>query len=302
MGTVAHVIVVGDPNLAFFARARVDDLEQRWSRFIATSEVSRLNRARGTSTKVSADTFRLIQESVDAWRRTQGRFDPTVLGDMLRAGYDRTYVSVAIRAQRGISLLRANCGGIVLDEASQSVALPVDTGFDPGGLGKGLAADIVVEELLRRGAAGACVNLGGDVRVEGDGPHDEHWTVAVVDPATDERISVVGLRAGGVATSTTAKRTWTITGEYERVHHVMDPAKGASVAGRNVVSASALARTAANAEAAATSALIAPVGHELGALTELGCDGILTTTSGDHISTPAFAAFTVDVDIDAGAR
>ena len=81
--------------------------------------------------------------------------------------------------------------------------LPRGTGFDPGGIGKGLAADIVVDELRAAGAEGVCVNLGGDVRVEGAGPTGDGWTIAVDYPERARPIARIGIARGAVATSTT---------------------------------------------------------------------------------------------------
>src|SRR2546429_593200 len=84
------VVAGGRIGLVSRALALVDGLEARWSRFLADSEVSRLNAAAGQPVSVSADTIKLVSTAVDAWRLTAGRFDPTVLGDVVRAGYDRT--------------------------------------------------------------------------------------------------------------------------------------------------------------------------------------------------------------------
>ncbi len=113
------------------------------------------------------------------------------------------------------------------------VTLPVGTGFDPGGIGKGLAADLVVDELRAHGALGACVNLGGDVRVAGLGPDpaDRGWTVEVRLPeprragAGDPALVRIGLADGAVATSTTRLRRWTGPDGMAR-HHLIDPRSG----------------------------------------------------------------------------
>ena len=48
MGTEVHVVVVdGDPGLLDRARAAIERLEAKWSRFRPTSELSQLNRAAG---------------------------------------------------------------------------------------------------------------------------------------------------------------------------------------------------------------------------------------------------------------
>jgi thiamine biosynthesis lipoprotein len=289
MGSEAHVIVVGDPALVDHARRRIEDLEQRWSRFLPDSEISRLNAARGRPVPVSVDTFVLVRRAVEAWRATGGRFDPTVLGDVIRAGYDRTFQAVVVRPGDGVSPLRRNCGGIELDPAASTVTLPADAGFDPGGIGKGLAADFVVEELLDAGADGACVNLGGDLRAEGAGP-DGRGDVAVVLPGYERPVAVVALAAGAVATSTTAKRAWTVDGEAR--HHLVDPATGEPLR-RPAVAVTALAREASFAEVATKAALLAEPGTELSALTALGCDGLLLDAAGGLDRTAGLGRFLV---------
>ena len=49
----------------------------------------------------------------------------------------------------------------------QRFSLPAGTRFDPGGVGKGLAGDLVAAHLLELGARSVQVELGGDVRVAG---------------------------------------------------------------------------------------------------------------------------------------
>ena len=44
--------------------------------------------------------------------------------------------------------------------------LGANTTFDPGGIGKGFAADLLVSELLSSGARGALVSVGGDLGLE----------------------------------------------------------------------------------------------------------------------------------------
>ena len=79
MGTEVHVVVVdGDPGLLDRARAAIERLEAKWSRFRPTSELSQLNRAAGRTCIVSIETFELVNLAVQAWYLTGGRFDPTV--------------------------------------------------------------------------------------------------------------------------------------------------------------------------------------------------------------------------------
>src|SRR3954471_11235084 len=181
MGSDAHVVVVGGPaRLVDQAQRRVDDLERRWSRFLPDSEVSVLNRRAGEPVRVSPETVDLVEKAVDAWRLTGGMFDPTVLGAVLRAGYVRSFDALGASAVAGRSPLGLGVTEIVVD--GDPVCLPFCTGFDPGGVGKGLAADLVADEVMAAGADGVCVNLGGDVRVAGAGPTGSAWTVAIEHP------------------------------------------------------------------------------------------------------------------------
>jgi len=228
MGSDAHVIVVGGPrSLALEAQHRIADLERRWSRFDPHSEVSTLTRDAGCPVVVSPETLELVERAVAAWRLTNGLFDPTVLGALVRAGYDRSFDEMEpARAETGTSTggdaLELGAGAIEI--IANTVRLPPNTGFDPGGIGKGLAADIVADELRTEGAAGVCINLGGDVRVEGVSPTGEAWTVAVEHPEHDGAFARVGIARGAVATSTTLRRAWLVNGEPR--HHLIDPRTG----------------------------------------------------------------------------
>lgn len=223
MGSDAHLIVVdGAPELAEQARRRIDDLEHLWSRFIDTSEISELNRHAGEGVAVSEETRLLVERAVEAWRLTGGGFDPTLLGAVIRAGYDVSYELIPSDRRPQQCDLLTGCTDI--EVTARTVRLPIGTGFDPGGIGKGLAADLVLAEVLAAGAAGACINLGGDLRVAGVNPLGEAWTIAIEHPSISEPIALIGLTSGAVATSTTLRRRWDVGGSPR--HHLIDPFTG----------------------------------------------------------------------------
>jgi thiamine biosynthesis lipoprotein len=219
MGTTAHIVVVDGGRRALSAAVdRLCDLDARWSRFRPDSEVSRLNDHAGSPQRVSPETALLVGLAQDGWRRTSGRFDPTLLQALRAAGYTDGLpgdapVVVSPPPDHDPQL----CGQIVLDRSAGTVCLPAGAGFDPGGIGKGLAADLVTAELAATGVAGACVNVGGDLRVCGRGPHEQRWRIAI--PAWDDRVLAIGPSA--VATSGITRRAWTAAGQ--RMHHLIDP-------------------------------------------------------------------------------
>jgi thiamine biosynthesis lipoprotein len=260
MGSTAHVVVLGPRAAALVlrCRARLAELEARWSRFRDDSEVSVLNRSAGTDVIVSHDTALLVQRALDGWRVTDGAFDPTVLGAMLRAGYDRDFRLLRDHDGRDPSIrnetsLALGADGIEVDLGTRRVYLPAGVGLDPGGIGKGLAADIVAAELLVEGAEGVCVNVGGDVRVVGGAPDGAGWRVELEDPESDMRFARVVLADGAVATSSPLRRRW--RGTRGEMHHLVDPRTG-DVADTDARSVTVVAAEAWQAEVLAKAAIL----------------------------------------------
>src|SRR5438874_364284 len=64
--------------------------EDRFSRFLITSEMSRLNGSAGRPFRASPALFRQVELALSLARRSDGIFDPTVLRDLEAAGYDRS--------------------------------------------------------------------------------------------------------------------------------------------------------------------------------------------------------------------
>jgi thiamine biosynthesis lipoprotein len=257
MGSEAHVIVVGEDasHLVDTAIRRLERLEARWSRFLSDSEISRLNASPGVPVLVTPETFRLIDLAVNAWEMTDGRFDPTILGDLRAEGYDRSFEllgrsEVPLTDSREIPepdrrraprSLRPVEPDLRLDRIVGTVQLGPDTAFDAGGIGKGFAADLVVAELLSSGADGVLVSVGGDLRIAGETPDGGSWGVAIADPLDPERvIGTLSLVSGAVASSWRTKRTW-IGPDGRAHHHLIDPRTGHSaengIAGVTVVAA-----------------------------------------------------------------
>mgnify|MGYP001306441311 CR=1 FL=1 len=280
MGTEAHVVVVGGGlDHLEHARRRIDLLERRWSRFRPDSEVSMLNAARGAPVVVSEDTSLLVARSLQAWRATAGRFDPSVHDAVVAAGYDAARAGGPSHAP-GPARPAPGLADVAVDESTGLVWLPDGLHLDPGAIGKGLAADLVVEELLAEGVDGVCVNLGGDLRVAGTPPRGDAWSVRVDDPRDRSReLTRLPVADGGVATSGRLDRAWLRNGRP--AHHLIDPSTG-EPATTDVVAVTAVAATAWWAEVVATWAFLGD-----GEPASLGATEVLVVTADDHVrSTP----------------
>ena len=231
IGTTSHIVVTGGtPSLMDQLRARLTALEARWSRFIDTSEVSQLNVEPDRWHVVSPETMLLLERARDGWTMTHGAFDPTVLEAVKAQGYRTSFEKLGGPIPVKHTRPSAGCAGIRLDGKASVVRLGGGGSFDPGGIGKGLAADLLVDQAMEAGASGAMINLGGDLVCRGAGPNGDPWTIAIDEPAVaPDRLAIIALDNGAVATSTTKKRRWN-TDAGER-HHLIDPRSGENTAG-----------------------------------------------------------------------
>lgn len=258
MSTDVNVTVVGgDDGALAYAHNRIAQLEQRWSGFLPTSEISVLNNADGDPVVVSPDTVAAVRAACTAWTYTLGYFDPTTHESMLRPGHRDA--GDAARDQNldagGALIAGAGCAGVMTDATSGEVQFPRGVRFDLGGIAKGLAADLVATELIDRGARGALVNIGGSARVLGEPANGDRWLIEIEDPRTDQPFTTIELIGGGVATSTTLRRRWRLGGRA--VHDLVHPTAGGP-AGASVVGVCVIASTAAWADALSRIPFVAP--------------------------------------------
>ncbi len=297
MGTDARVLVAGEPTLAQRAEDLAHRCERRWSRFRDDSELVRLNERPGRPVRVSRDTFDLIARAVDAWHRTDGRFDPTGLAAIVAAGYDRDFAALTAEdgAARDAPAHRPparpplpGCHAIELDPTVGTVTLPPGVTLDLGGIGKGYCADLLAEDLLGGGATGACIDLGGDVRLIGTGPYAGAWEVGFAAPDATVHWGRLRFATGAVATSTTTRRRWTHAGVP--AHHILDPTTGVP-ARSGVATVTVLAAEAWWAEVLAKAALIAGTAAGVALLEREGVDGLLVADDGSMHPTAGFGAW-----------
>jgi thiamine biosynthesis lipoprotein len=227
MGSEVHIVAGDAPaGVLDWAIDELECLEQCWSRFRPDSELTRLNATPGVWTEVSNPMLLALTCAADLVTATRGRFDPTILDALERAGYDRTFELVTDHDDEVDARRAPGFAHVELDPVASRVRLPAGTRLDLGGIGKGLAADLIARGLVDRGTRSALVGLGGDLRARGEPPEDG-WTIPVENPLAAPRVAFEQrLRGGAIVTSTTRMRTWQRNGR--RYHHLIDPATGDS--------------------------------------------------------------------------
>lgn len=285
MASETHLVVVDPaPGAIPAAERRLHQLEQRWSRFLRDSDISRIATSQEQWVPVSSDTLILIEAMQAASVETDGRFDPTLMHELLVAGYtasieDPARVSVTI----DMSCMGLSVHDVILDGPRSQVWVPPGLALDPGGLGKGLAADLVVKELLAGGSAGALVSIGGDLFAAGRPPTPTGWQVVIEDPLeVDRDLLTMEFDGGGVATSSTRSRRWRVDDSTR--HHLIDPTSR-DCSTTDLAAVTVVAAAGWQAEAHATSAILAGSDGVIDYLTSNGLTGLATTLDGSYILT-----------------
>lgn len=292
-GTTA-VLLVTNPRVAGRARAVADrvlaDVDLACSRFRSDSELSRLNAAGGHPLTISATFAELITTALRAARLTGGDVDPTCARALASLGYDRDFAELQ-EAGDAPPRLTGPVGpvpgwrNVHLDQTGRRAWLEHGAQLDLGATAKAWAADRCAAEIADNLDTGVLVSLGGDVSVAGQPPEDG-WSIQVTDDhaaAASAPGQTVTISSGGLATSSTTVRSWTVGGR--NVHHIIDPATGepARSCWRTV---SVAAGTCTDANIASTAAIIrGPAApdwlHGLGLPARLvRYDGTVETTAG----------------------
>ena len=215
---------------------------------------------------------RLLRRAVAAAllgaRRTGGLADPTLLDAVEAAGYDRSRTGVepasleaALRAAPPRRPATPGRRWREVEVGAATISRPPGLRLDLGGSAKGLAADWAASRLDGR----YVVDCGGDVRVGGT------RDVALRGTAHTLRVT-----DGAVATSGIDRRVWRRT-DGSFAHHLLDPGTG-QPAWTGLISATALAPTALEAEALAKAALLS--GPRGARRVLAACGGILVHDDG----------------------
>jgi FAD:protein FMN transferase len=236
--------------------AEVHRLERILSLYREDSAVCQLN-ANGSLDDPPQDLIRILSESEEFSRATNGAFDVTVqpLWELYAAHFTRDYADEKGPAPQEISAVLAHVGhdGIELDTGHVRFARP-GMGITLNGIGQGYITDRVAEILLANGMDRALIDM-GETRAIGNRPEGGPWLVGLEDPHTPGQVAeTIPLRDRAVATSGGYGTQFDAAGQFT---HLFDPHTGAT--GRRYLSVSVIAPSATVADALSTAFSLMPL-------------------------------------------
>lgn len=203
-------------------------LEEILSRYIAGSEISRINQSAGIrSERVSSNTCEVLSAALEFSRQCPGQYDITIapLVTLWNEAKKTHQVPDHTSIQQVLPLV--NYEDLIVNPGERTAALKkCGQSIDPGGIGKGFAGDQFVEIYREYGISSAYSNIGGNVVTLGTKPDGSPWQIGIQHPRNENLLlGSVAVAGKSVVTSGDYQRYFTDSRGIHR-HHILSPVNG----------------------------------------------------------------------------
>jgi thiamine biosynthesis lipoprotein len=211
------------------ARAEIERIEAKYSRYRHGSWLSELNRSAGLSDSIELDqeSRGLFDFADQLYIISKHRFDITsgVLGTLWRFAAQDDPMT-APPSQKAIDEILPLVNQRLIERGPDAIRLPlVGMSVDFGGIAKEYACDRVAQLLRLNGIDGGCVCLGGDITVFGKRDDERPWLIGIERPQQPTLIEhAVSLSNASLATSGDYARCFDFEGK--RYGHLLDATTG----------------------------------------------------------------------------
>ncbi|MFL5744268.1 MAG: FAD:protein FMN transferase [Niastella sp.] len=235
--TFEFTVVANDEKWAHekigLAVNEIKRIEKLLTTFDENSQTNLINRMAGMEpVHVDREVFELIKRSLKISGVTDGAFDITYGSiDKRLWNFDRTMTSLpdAETARRSVRLI--NYRNVLLDEQACTVLLKekgMRIGF--GGIGKGYAADMARNLLVKAGVHSGIVNASGDLVAWGKQANNEPWTIGIAHP-DNARSAFSWLNISDLAIATSGNYEKYVMIDGKKYSHTINPKTGMPVTG-----------------------------------------------------------------------
>lgn len=202
-----------------------EDFENRFSRTIKGSEISKINNAGGQPVTVSPDTVELIQKGLYYSELSNGAFDITIapLSDLWNFKSDDHIIPSEASLNEALS--HVDYHKVHVDGTTVTLEDP-KAAIDLGGIAKGYIADKLKSYLEEQGVKHALISLGGNIIAIGGKDDTTPFTIGIQKP--------FGKQGEALLTLSTQNQSIVTSGIYERYfekndtiyHHILNPENG----------------------------------------------------------------------------
>ena len=301
MGSVATLQVYTTDSLAAVraagkAFAAADSLHLIFSDYLENSELSRLSRTAGSGrwVPISPALFDILSQSKTAWQVSEGAFDITV-GRLTRL-WRRSRNTRRLPPPDTLRRALATVGGQYLHLAENPLRAKLDrpsTVLDLGGIGKGYAAQVMLDVLQKEGFPHALADASGNMAI-GTSP-GEGWRIAVQLPSQGLQLIDQQLLLQNTTIDTSGDLFRFIEIGGKRYSHILNPKTGLGQISRRQVTV--LSTNAAHADWLATACCLLPIKKALALVKQQHAEALILEPVGGA-STP----YRIQVEMTPGFR
>ena len=300
MGTTYHITIAN--NQADAAREVLQQdinqllvgVNQSFSTYIDSSEVSQLNKYKGTGGQVkSAPFIEVLNEALRISKITGGAYDITV-GPLVNLwGFGPTFKEDNPPSSDDISSALRSVGykNIIFEEETRLVKkLKPDMYIDFSSIAKGYGVDQVAKFIESKGFMDYMVEIGGEMRVRGNNPNGTMWRIAVEKPESSKRVIQRVINVSDIAMATSGDYRNFFIKDGVQFSHTIDPTTGSPVQ-HNLASVTVLASNCMTADALATAFMVLgeKKGYDLAVENKLAALFLLKDDGGfKEVMTPSF--------------
>lgn len=285
--TVYHVTYKSNIDLNDSILNVMERVGKSLSVFDSTSIVSMVNH--NLKTKVDNDFITVYEYSRVMNGESHGNFDPTVsplitmwgFGPGHQASPDTLSID-SILNFTGIEKTRLENGFLIKDD--------IRTEFNFSAIAKGFGCDAIAEMFNNNGVEDYLIEIGGEIRTSGISPTGGKWKISIDSPSIQnegtnhDSYIIIEITDCGVATSGNY-RNFMKEGD-KKYGHTISPKTGFPVQ-TDILSATVVAPTCMEADAAATACMVLGSKDALQMLENLNFEGLFILESGS-VMTPGF--------------
>ncbi|OQP49814.1 thiamine biosynthesis protein ApbE [Niastella yeongjuensis] len=279
MGNTFEITVVAnDETWAYekigLAVNEIRRIEKLLTTFDENSQTNQVNSMAGMeAVPVDREVFGLIKRSLKISGVTDGAFDITYGSiDKRLWNFDRTMTSLPDGETARQSVRLINYHNVLLNEQACTVMLKekgMRIGF--GGIGKGYAADMARNLLVKEGVQSGIVNASGDLVAWGNQANGAPWTIGIAHP-DNARSAFSWLNISDLAIATSGNYEKYVMIDGKKYSHTINPKTGMPVTG--IKSVTIISPYAEIADAMATPVMVMGVKaglHLINQIQHLGC-------------------------------
>lgn len=215
----------GDEGILDHCKKLCSRYEGLFSNTIKTSDVSKINAAKGAPVKVSDETAQLLKEGLHYSQLSDGMFDITIAPLSNLWDIEHNPGNIPDKAAIDEAKSHVNYKNVIVNGNTVTLKDPM-AAIDLGGIAKGYIADQLKTYLESKGIKHGLIDLGGNVLAIGKKVNGEDFNIGIQRPfaKTNETITSVKVDGKSVVSSGTYERYFKKDGKL--YHHLLNPKTG----------------------------------------------------------------------------